>query len=140
MKAIANKHSDQSVFVIVYLCFEFYSNSQFQCKHMDNGIKALIEKERDAKEQIEKAILYKEEMRTKSSDDANIAIGMIIEDQNLIIAQKIEESKEYLNKYKQEKDKEFEKVKLALEKKNFSKLIEKLTNIVTGKDMSNFEN
>ena len=100
---------------------------------MDHGIKALIEKERDAKEQVENAITYKEQMKLKSIEDANIAINMIIEDQKQIIAQKKEESIEYLKKYKMDKDKEFEKIKINLDKKDYSNFVEKLASIITGK-------
>ena len=99
---------------------------------MENGIKALIEKERDAKEQVEKAILYKEEMKKKSNVDALVAISMVIEDQKQVISQKLNESQEHLNKFSQEKDKEYEKIKQLLEKKDTNSLIEKLARIITG--------
>lgn len=101
---------------------------------MDNGIKTLIEKEKDAREQVERAILFKDDMRKKALEDADIAVSMILEDQAKIIENKMKEKNEYLNGVLKEKEAEFNKIEASMSQKDLNSLAEKLLKIITGEN------
>lgn len=101
---------------------------------MESGIKTLIEKEKEAREQVELALLYKEEMKRKSKEDAQVAVSMILEEQNQQLEKKFCETKKYLQKVLQEKQLEFNLVEASLKDKDLSKLVKRLAEIISDRD------
>jgi hypothetical protein len=100
---------------------------------MVGGIKSLIEKEREAGDQVSKAQAYKIDLINKARSDAAIAINMILEDQNKAIQIKELELKHHLEQFFEQKEKEYLEIEESMKSKNHSELISALSDIITGK-------